>query len=147
MAKVSELESPYKKGKLENVIQKLKTASLEILKTRFRRGRGSSERKKTLESKNHLVSGIWSFRITAIAPTNNSTSTTEQRPTHFFDTDTAILYPLLTLSALFSDNVYQRKRERETRRQRKKKIAEEEGEEEEGETVGERAPTKQPFIE
>lgn len=52
-----------------------------------------TERLKIVDMETYLVSGIWSFRAVLIAPTNNITSTTKLRPTHFVDT--AIATPLV----------------------------------------------------
>jgi hypothetical protein len=52
-----------------------------------------TERLKIVDMETYLVSGIWSFRAVPIAPTNNITSTTKLRPTHFVDT--AIATPLV----------------------------------------------------
>ena len=70
------------------------------------------EREKE-KKKHYLISEIWSFRTFAIVPTNNTNTTTKQRPTHFIDTAIVNVITALSLSLSLSLSVSAEEEEEE----------------------------------
>ena len=98
-----------KKSQIRRSGQKSNTEQAQLLmkyNTKFHR-----EREKE-KKKHYLVSEIWSFRTFAIVPTNNTNTTTKQRPTHFIDTAIVNVITALSLSLYLC---LQKKKKKKTR--------------------------------
>lgn len=101
-----------KKSQIRRSGRKSNTEQAQLLmkyNTKFHRER---EREK-----HYLVSEIWSFRTFAIVPTNNTNTTTKQRPTHFIDTAIVNVTTAFSLSL----SLCLQKKKKKTRIQRIKK--------------------------